>query len=115
MTTSETLPVVVVGAGPVGLAAAAHLLERGLEPLVLEAGDGPAAAVKSWKHVRLFSPWRFDVDAAARRLLEPTGWAEPDPDGLPTGAELVGEYLAPLAQTPALRDRVRYGARVTAI
>ena len=47
-----TLPVVVVGAGPVGLAAAAHLLERGVEPLVLEAGDGPGAAVASWGHVR---------------------------------------------------------------
>jgi thioredoxin reductase len=115
MTTSETLPVVVVGAGPVGLAAAAHLWERGLEPLVLEAGDSPAAAVASWGHVRLFSPWRFDVDAAARRLLEPTGWVEPDPDGLPTGAELVGEYLEPLAQTSALRGRVEYGTRVVAI
>ena len=47
------LPVVVIGAGPVGLAAAAHLLERGLEPLVLEAGDGPGAAVAAWGHVRL--------------------------------------------------------------
>jgi cation diffusion facilitator CzcD-associated flavoprotein CzcO len=37
------LPVVVIGAGPVGLAAAAHLLDRGLEPLVLEAG--PQVAV----------------------------------------------------------------------
>jgi thioredoxin reductase len=99
----------------VGLAAAAHLLERGLEPLVVEAGDRPAAAVASWGHVRLFSPWRFDVDAAARRLLEPTGWVEPDPDGLPTGAQLVNDYLAPLAQTPELRRRVRYGTRVTAI
>jgi thioredoxin reductase len=112
---SETLPVVVVGAGPVGLAAAAHLLERGLEPLVLEAADGPAAAVSSWGHVRLFSPWRYDVDTAARRLLEPTGWVEPDPDALPTGAELVGDYLAPLARTPELSGRVRYGTRVTAV
>ena len=31
-------PVVIVGAGPVGLAAASHLLARGLSPLVLEAG-----------------------------------------------------------------------------
>ncbi|MFI8524838.1 FAD-dependent oxidoreductase [Promicromonospora sukumoe] len=110
-TPRESLPVVVIGAGPVGLAAAAHLLERGLEPLVLEAGGGPGAAVASWGHVRLFSPWRYDVDAAARRLLADTGWAEPDPDTLPTGGDLVRDYLTPLAG--ALGDRVRYGARVT--
>jgi len=47
--------VVVIGAGPQGLAAAAHLIERGIEPLVLEAGTGPASAVAEWSHVRLFS------------------------------------------------------------
>ncbi len=110
-TSRENLPVVVIGAGPVGLAAAAHLLERGLEPLVLEAGRGPAAAVASWGHVRLFSPWQYDVDAAARRLLTGTGWAEPNLDALPTGSDLVENYLAPLAD--ALGAHVRYGARVT--
>ncbi|GAA1863061.1 FAD-dependent oxidoreductase [Myceligenerans crystallogenes] len=114
-TPREELPVVVIGAGPVGLAAAAHLLERGLEPLVLEAGSGPGAAVAGWGHVRLFSPWRYGIDAAARRLLsEPlTGWTEPDPDALPTGADLVERYLTPLAR--ALGDRVRYGQRVIAV
>jgi hypothetical protein len=114
-TTTGALPVVVVGAGPVGLAAATHLLERGLEPLVLEAGDGAGAAVAAWGHVRLFSPWRYDVDAAARRLLEAAGWVEPDPDALPTGAELVRDYLAPLAATGALAPRVRYGTHVVAV
>jgi glycine/D-amino acid oxidase-like deaminating enzyme len=112
---TRDLPVVVIGAGPVGLAAAAHLLERGLEPLVLEAGDQPAAAVRSWGHVRLFSPWEYDVDAAAARLLEPTGWASPDPAELPTGAELVDRYLAPLAATPRLGGRIRTGTRVVAV
>ncbi|WP_125775529.1 FAD-dependent oxidoreductase [Antribacter gilvus] len=109
----EGLPVVVVGAGPVGLAAAAHLLERGLDPVVLEAGEGPGAAVASWGHVRLFSPWRYGIDAAARRLLTGTGWAEPDLEALPTGADLVDAYLKPLAA--ALGDRVRYGVRVVAV
>jgi thioredoxin reductase len=106
------LPVVVIGAGPQGLAAAAHLLERGLEPLVLEAGDGPASAVREWGHVRLFSPWPELVDKAAARLLKPSGWAVPE-SGYPTGAEWIERYLAPLAS--ALGGQVRYGARVTGV
>jgi cation diffusion facilitator CzcD-associated flavoprotein CzcO len=111
----ETLPVAVIGAGPVGLAAAAHLLSRGAAPLVLEAGDGPGASVRAWGHVRLFSPWRALVDPAAAALLAASGWATPDPDRLPTGRELVERYLEPLAALPALRDRVRYGARVLSV
>lgn len=109
------LPVIVIGGGPVGLAAAAHLLERGLRPLVLEAGEEPGAAVRAWGHVRLFSPWRYDVDAAAARLLEPTGWTAPAGDELPTGTELVDRYLAPLAATPQLSPHVRTGSRVLAV
>ncbi len=106
------LPVIVIGAGPQGLAAAAHLLERGLEPLVLESGGGPAAAVAAWSHVRLFSSWPELVDAAAVRLLAPTGWTVPTA-GYPAGGEWIERYLAPLAA--AFGDRVRYGARVTGV
>ncbi|SNS76561.1 FAD-dependent oxidoreductase [Actinomadura mexicana] len=112
---AHDLPVVVIGAGPVGLAAAAHLAERGLEFLVLEAGDSVGAAISDWGHVRLFSPWRYDTDAAARRLLEPTGWTLPDPETLPTGAELVRDYLTPLAEVPELAVRIRTGTRVVAV
>ncbi|NKY12155.1 FAD-dependent oxidoreductase [Cellulomonas hominis] len=111
----DSLPVVVIGAGPVGLAAAAHLLERGLDPLVLEAGPAVGAAVREWAHIRLFSPWEYDVDAAARRLLEPTGWVAPAGVRLPTGGDLVADYLEPLAATPQLRDRILTGARVVAV
>jgi len=106
------LPVVVIGAGPQGLAAAAHLVERGEQPVVLEAGDGPAHAVSQWGHVRTFSPWSELVDQAAGRLLAREGWAAPD-GGYPTGAEWISSYLAPLAA--ALGDRVRYGARVSGV
>ncbi len=111
---AETVhPVVVIGAGPVGLAAAAHLLERGLEPLVLEQGDSAGAATAGWGHVRLFSPWREIVDAAAVRLLTSQGWRAPHPEAMPTGAEVVRDYLAPLAA--ALGARVRSGVRVEAV
>ncbi|MBS1695619.1 MAG: NAD(P)-binding domain-containing protein [Actinobacteria bacterium] len=106
------LPVVVIGAGPLGLAAAAHLLERGLTPLVLEAGDGPASAVEQWEHVRTFSPWPELVDPAAARLLESTGWSARE-SGFPTGREWINDYLAPLAD--ALGKQVRNGARVEAV
>ncbi|WP_367404041.1 FAD-dependent oxidoreductase [Kocuria marina] len=114
-TTTDTagLPVVVIGAGPVGLAAAAHLLERGLTPLVLEAGPRVGAAIRDWGHTRLFSPWRYNIDDAAARLLETEGWTAPDPEALPTGAELVEHYLQPLAAI--LAGRVRTGARVVAV
>nr|MBS1899980.1 NAD(P)-binding domain-containing protein [Actinomycetota bacterium] len=105
-------PVVVVGAGPQGLAAAAHLVERGQEVVVLERGASVAAAVAEWGQVRLFSGWPELVDGAAQRLLERTGWVAPD-SGYPTGDEWIDRYLAPLAA--ALGDRVRTGLTVTGI
>nr|WP_033346045.1 NAD(P)-binding domain-containing protein [Catenuloplanes japonicus] len=111
----QDLPVVVIGAGPVGLAAAAHLHERELPFTVLEAGDGPAAAVREWAHVRLFSPWRYNIDSAARRLLAASGWTEPDQETLPTGGQLADDYLRPLAALPAIAPHVRYDTRVVAV
>lgn len=107
------LPVVVVGAGPVGLAAAAHLLERGIEPLVLDAGATAGANIREWHSVRLFSRWAEVVDPVAEKLLAPTGWQHPDPDSYATGAEWAQRYLQPLADV--LGDRVRYGARVVGV
>ncbi|MEV1122188.1 FAD-dependent oxidoreductase, partial [Actinosynnema sp. NPDC049800] len=109
----DELPVVVVGAGPVGLAAAAHLLERGLRPVVLEAGPQAGAAVARWRHVRLFSQWSELVDPAARRLLEPTGWTAPDGETYPTGEQWAAQYLVPLAE--ALGEHVRVNARVIGV
>lgn len=106
-------PVVVIGAGPIGLAAAAELVERGLEPLVLEGGERPAAAVREWGHVRLFSPWPELVSPAAARLLEPTGWRRPAGERYPTGTEWAREYLDPLAAV--LGGRVRLRVRVTGV
>jgi thioredoxin reductase len=109
------LAVAVIGAGPVGLAAAAHLLERGVDVVVFEAGESAADAVRQWGHTRLFSPWRFLVDPAARRLLEAEGWVAPDPDGIPTGAELVRDYLEPLAELESMRRIVRTRSTVSAV
>ena len=107
--------VAVIGAGPVGLAAAAHLLERGLEPIVLEAGPEAGHSVRQWQHVQLFSPWEYNVDKAAARLLAPTGWNSPDPQVYPTGAELLERYIEPLATKTVLKGLIRTSSRVTAI
>ncbi|TDD32524.1 NAD(P)-binding domain-containing protein [Saccharopolyspora elongata] len=109
----DELPVVVVGAGPIGLAAAAQVAERGLEPLVLEAAGEVGASVREWGHVRLFSRWSELIDPAAARLLEAQGWQRPDPAAYPTGADWVENYLEPLAA--ALGERVRFGARVVGV
>ncbi|MES2609113.1 MAG: NAD(P)-binding domain-containing protein [Pseudomonadota bacterium] len=107
--------VAVIGAGPIGLAAAAHLVGRGLAVEVFEAGAGVAAHLQSYGHVRLFSPWRYNVDTAARALLESTEWAMPDPDGLPTAGELVERYLGPLAAHRALAPHIHFGHQVLGI
>src|ERR1700736_6186517 len=112
---SEAKTVAIVGAGPVGLAAAAHVLERGLRPIVLEAGDSVGHAVRQWGHVQLFSPWEYNIDRAAARLLESTGWNSPEPGQYPTGAELLERYLEPLATKTVLANHIRTSSRVTDI
>jgi thioredoxin reductase len=112
---SEAKTVAIIGAGPVGLAAAAHVLERGLRPIVLEAGENIGHAVREWGHVQLFSPWEYNIDRAAERLLSPTGWNSPDPQQYSTGAELVERYLEPLAGKTALAPHIQTRSRVTGI
>ncbi|HVX76799.1 MAG TPA: NAD(P)-binding domain-containing protein [Bradyrhizobium sp.] len=107
--------VAIIGAGPVGLAAAAHVLERGMTPVVIEAGPEAGHAIRQWRHVQLFSPWEYNVDRAAARLLAPTGWNSPDPQVYPTGGELLAQYLTPLATRTALKDVIRTSSRVIAV
>lgn len=115
MSMSEQKTIAIIGAGPVGLAAAAHALERGIKPIVLEAGGEAGATVRQWGHVRLFSPWEYNIDQAAVRLLGGAGWNAPDPGEYPTGAELVERYLAPLATRTPLKNHIHLAATVTAI
>jgi 2-polyprenyl-6-methoxyphenol hydroxylase-like FAD-dependent oxidoreductase len=98
----ESLPVVIIGGGPVGLAAAAHLVSRDLTPLVLEAGAAVGSAVRRWGHVRMFSPWGFSIDSAAKTILARNGWSMPYGDECPTGHDLMSSYLEPLAGTSEL-------------
>ncbi len=111
----QTLPVVVIGAGPIGLAAAAHTLTRGLTPIVLEAGSKIGEGVRTWGHVRMFSPWKFAIDSAAEGILTRHGWTKPPADDYPTGDDLIERYLEPLAASPELAPHVRLNTRVIAV
>ncbi len=104
---SSPLPVAVIGAGPVGMAAAAHLLKQGFTPLVLEAGSGIAGNLETYRHVRMFSPWRYNIDRAATTLLADSDWMPPPPGDLPTAGEIIDQYLSPLAQLPVLAPHIR--------
>jgi len=108
-----TKTIAILGAGPVGLAAAAQVLERGMTPLVLEQGMAVGHSVRQWAHVPMFSNWRYNIDAAAARRLGAAGWQAPDRDAFPTGADLVADYLAPLGRT--LAPWIRFGRRVVAL
>jgi thioredoxin reductase len=115
MTEISTLPVAVIGGGPVGLAAAAHLIQRGLPVRVYESGVTVATNMRDWGHVRLLSPWEYNTDTAARALLKRHGWQEPARDAMPTGSDLYDAYLKPLAETPEMAAVIETGARVKAI
>jgi thioredoxin reductase len=115
MKSAPALPIAVIGAGPVGLAAAAHLIERGLPVKVYEAGPTVGASVRDWGHIRLFSPWRFNLDGAATAILRRHGWQEPPAEAFPTGGDLYQAYLRPLAETPEMAGVVETGATVTAV
>ncbi len=112
---SSILPIAIIGAGPVGLAAAAHVLSQGETPLVIEAGPSVGTSVRAWGHVRLFSPWRYLIDREAASLLETVGWNAPDPDTYPTGHELVEDYLLPLATVPQMQAHLLLRSRVLSI
>lgn len=113
MPLAECLPIAIIGAGPIGLAAAAHAAQRGLRFTVLEAGPGAGSALRDWGHVRVFSPWAFNVDTAAHALLTAQGWTPPEAQALPIGREIVEAYLEPLAAHPSIAPHILFNARVT--
>ncbi len=113
--TVKNLPTLVIGAGPIGLAAAAHLYERNEDFLVVEKGERAGSNLLEWGHVQLFSPWQFNMNSAAKKILHNTDWIEPEADKLPTGKEIVEEYLEPLSKLPLFNGKILYHTEVTAI
>src|SRR5262245_59142299 len=112
LNTSSPSSLAIVGAGPVGLAAAAHAIARGLRPLIFEAGDAVGASLLDYGHVRLFSPWRCNVDRVMAGQLEATGWVAPAAEELPLARQIVERVLVPFARLPAVSDGLQLNSRV---
>ncbi len=112
---NNNLPITIIGAGPVGLAAAAHLLTQNLPFIVFESGSSVGQNIRSWNHVRVFSPWKYNIDRAAKELLEQTDWIAPDENELPTGQQLVEHYFHPLANLPQIKPYIHLNSKVLSI
>lgn len=112
---NNNLPIAIIGGGPVGLAAAAHLTLKNIPFILFEAGQSVGQNMLSWSHVRVFSPWNYNIDKVAKELLEQTNWIAPDEEGLPTGKELVENYFSPLANLPQIKPNIHLNSKVLSI
>ncbi len=113
---SGTPRIAILGAGPVGLDAALAALDAGCEVDVYEAARRPAANVRAWGHVRLFSPWAMNVSPRMRSWADRSGLSAPaDSAACPTGAEYLRLLVDPLWERAFPPDRLHLGTRVIAV
>lgn len=90
---AEQFDVAILGAGPIGLEAALRAGEEGRRTVLLDRG-GPAANVREWGHVRLFTPFEMNSSPRGRAAVADI----PDGERHQTGQEFADEYLGPLAE-----------------
>lgn len=112
---NNKLPIAIIGGGPIGIAAAAHLYKNNNPFILFETGESIAAHVQSWAHVKLFSPWKYNMDKAAKAILKQNNMALPDENHLPTGKELLDEYLYPLSQVKGIKEQIHLNSKVIAV
>lgn len=111
----KNLPIAIIGAGSIGLAAAAHLVEHKQAFILLKAGHEVAHNIRTWGHVTLFSPWRYNIYKAAKAILDASDWEEPNLDTLPTGHELIDLYLKPLSNLMQIKPHIQLNSKVVGI
>ena len=109
------MPVAVLGGGPVGLAAVAKLVKRGIPAVLLESGETFGASLLDYGHVRLFSPWQYNVDPMMAEMLARHGWTPPPQDELPLAREIVDRVLTPFAALAEIAPAIRLQTKVVAV
>jgi len=112
---NHDLPVAIIGGGPVGLSAAAHLKKSNQAFILFEAGSQIGANILKWGHVRLFSPWKYNIDKAAEALLREAQLQIPNKADVPYGKDVVEDYLKPLANLPGIKAHIHLNSKVIAI
>ena len=110
-----TKRIAIVGAGPIGLDAALAAVEAGFPFTLYEASGQAGGNVRSWGHVRLFTPWPLNVSPRARGALAAAGITAPSADRCPTGSEFADVLLAPIAALDTIGPHLECGARVLEI
>jgi hypothetical protein len=102
----EHWPCVVIGAGPAGLATAAHLRRRGVSPLVIEQGTVAQAWRERYDRLRLNTS-RLTSRVAGKRFARGTALFPPRDDFV--------AYLQDLAHPVTVAEHVRVTLRPDAI
>ncbi|GHE88299.1 NAD(P)-binding domain-containing protein [Thalassotalea profundi] len=109
------LPVVIIGAGPIGLAMAAKLAVRNIPFSLFEKGQTAGSSIKEWGHVNVFTPWEMNVDEDAKTLLLECGWTPPKNDEIACGKKIYENYLLPLSQVPAIKANLHTQAEIVQV
>lgn len=112
---NNDLPVAIIGGGPVGLSAAAHLKKSNQPFILFELGHQIGANILKWGHVKLFSPWEYNIDKAAETLLREAQIPIPNKTYVPYGKDIIEEYLKPLANLTGIKENIHLNSNVIAI
>jgi len=107
--------VVIIGAGPIGLAMAARLVESKISFLIIERGISVGANILEWGDVQLFTDWQESVDYRSYQLFKKFDASISLPSQNPTGKELTNDFLIGLSSVPPIKENLVLESTVTKI
>lgn len=106
MDTWEKSDLVIIGAGPMGIALAVRMLSIKKSFTIIEKGSSVGSNILEWGHVHFFSNWKECVDLKSQNLLSESIPLDYDSEGYPSGNEFVKKYLIPLANLNQLKNNI---------